>query len=144
MNGDQEGGAAQWVYACRVADIVPDTGCGVLVGNHQLAVFRLWNPHTRAERIYAIDNVDPFSGAAVLARGLLGDAAGAPYVASPMYKQRFDLESGRCLDDASVSVRVHPVRIADGWILVARPQLAQPAKSPPSASDAGVRTPVEP
>ena len=112
---------ARWVYACRVSDIVPDTGCGVLVGTHQLAVFRLCDPHTGRERIHALDNVDPFSGTAVLSRGLTGDAGGDVYVASPMYKQRFSLATGRCLDDAAVQVRVHEVRVADGWILVARP-----------------------
>ncbi|MFD2122434.1 nitrite reductase (NAD(P)H) small subunit, partial [Streptomyces cirratus] len=37
---------------------------------------------------------------------------GRPFVASPLLKQRFDLESGRCLDDDAVAVRTYPVRTA--------------------------------
>lgn len=66
----------------------------------------------RAGRPYAIGNQDPFTGAQVLARGLLGCAGGRPFVASPLLKQRFDLESGRCLDDEAVAVRTYPVRTA--------------------------------
>ncbi|CAM5245980.1 nitrite reductase small subunit NirD [Streptomyces tanashiensis] len=31
-------------------------------------------------------------------------------MASPLLKQRFDLETGRCLDDDEVAVTVYPVR----------------------------------
>ncbi len=33
-------------------------------------------------------------------------------MASPLLKQRFDLETGRCLDDEEVAVAVYPVRAA--------------------------------
>lgn len=33
-------------------------------------------------------------------------------MASPLLKQRFDLESGRCLDDEETVVRTYPVRTA--------------------------------
>ena len=59
--------------------------------------------------LHAIDNIDPISGASILSRGLIGDVDGAPTVASPMYKQRFELTSGRCLDAPDVAVRVHDV-----------------------------------
>jgi NAD(P)H-dependent nitrite reductase small subunit len=71
-----------------------------------------------AGALFALDNVDPFSGASVLSRGLVGDAEGTATVASPMYKQRFDLRTGRCLDDASVSVATHDVVVASGWVCV--------------------------
>jgi nitrite reductase (NADH) small subunit len=53
---------------------------------------------------------DPFSGAYVLARGILGTRGGTPTVASPMYKQVFDLRSGQCLDDPAQAVPTYPVR----------------------------------
>ncbi len=112
--------AVRWLYACRRSDIVANTGAAALVGGRQVALFRLLDPHTGEEHIHALDNIDPFSGAAVLARGLLGDASGEPYVASPMYKQRFALRDGRCLDDTGVAVQVHLVRVVDDWILVGR------------------------
>ena len=55
-----------------------------------------------------------FSQANVLARGIVGSAGDRTYVASPMYKQRFDLRSGECLDDEGVSVAVWPARAQDG------------------------------
>ncbi|MGY0486677.1 nitrite reductase small subunit NirD [Streptomyces sp. WG-D5] len=85
-----------------------DSGRGVAVllpDGSQAAVFR-----DRAGRVYAIDNTDPFTGASVLSRGLLGSADGRPFVASPLLKQRFDLETGRCLDDEEVTVRTYAVR----------------------------------
>ncbi|MDH6616684.1 NAD(P)H-dependent nitrite reductase small subunit [Streptomyces sp. SAI-135] len=62
--------------------------------------------------LYAVDNRDPFSGAAVLSRGLTGSAQGRPFVASPLLKQRFDLETGECLDDESVRIATYEVRAA--------------------------------
>jgi nitrite reductase (NADH) small subunit len=67
----------------------------------------------RAGRPYVVGNRDPFTGAYVLSRGLLGTAAGeVPFVASPLLKQRFDLRTGRCLDDDAVTVPVFPSRTA--------------------------------
>jgi len=46
--------------------------------------------------LYAIDNVDPFTGVAVaVARGIVGTRGEAPTVASPLHKQVFDLRTGR-------------------------------------------------
>ena len=61
-----------------------------------------------------IGNIDPFSGAAVLSRGIVGDRGGEPTVASPLHKQVFSLASGRCLDDPAVAVPTYPVRLNDG------------------------------
>jgi nitrite reductase (NADH) small subunit len=68
--------------------------------------------------LHAIDNVDPISGASILSRGLVGDIGGTVTVASPMFKQRFELLTGRCVDAADVSVRVHEVCLDEGWIHV--------------------------
>ena len=54
----------------------------------------------------------------VLSRGLIGDKAGIPFIASPLYKQRFDLRTGACLDDPAVSVSVYAVREKHGRIEV--------------------------
>lgn len=97
-----------WLDVCLLDRLTPGRGVAVLLPDgRQAAVFR-----DRAGRVHAVDNTDPFTGAAVLSRGLLGSAEGRPYVASPLLKQRFDLETGRCLDDEDVSVRVYGVRAA--------------------------------
>lgn len=106
-----------WTAVCAVTDLIPNRGAAALLENdEQVAIFR-----TGDDAVYAIANIDPFSGAAVLSRGLVGDLAGAPVVASPMHKQHFDLRTGVCVDDPTVSVTVYPVRVEDGTILVGRP-----------------------
>ncbi|MFG2473737.1 nitrite reductase small subunit NirD [Streptomyces fagopyri] len=95
-----------WLTVCELSALTPGRGVAALLPDgRQAAVFR-----DRSGRTYAIDNRDPFSGAAVLSRGLTGSHQGRPFVASPLLKQRFDLESGRCLDDGTVTVTTYEVR----------------------------------
>ena len=68
-----------------------------------------------------MQNLDPYSGASVLSRGIVGSRQDAPTVASPMYKQVFDLRTGACLDAQGKepkSLRVWPVAIDGDTILV--------------------------
>lgn len=76
-----------------------------------MALFR-----THGGAVHAIGNIAPFSGAAVLSRGTVGDRGGVATVASPLYKQVFDLVIGCCLDDPRITVPVYPVRVADGLL----------------------------
>lgn len=106
-----------WTTVCALDEIVPDTGVCCLVGQRQVAVFRLGD----GDRILAIGNYDPFSKANVLSRGIVGDRAGRAKVASPIFKQSFDLETGECLDDPAVSVPTFAVRLRDGIVEVQDP-----------------------
>ncbi|WP_419723965.1 nitrite reductase small subunit NirD [Streptomyces pratensis] len=97
----------QWLTACRESALIPGRGVAVLLPDgDQAAVFT-----DRAGRVYAIGNRDPFTGAYVLSRGLLGSVGGRPFVASPLLKQRFDLATGACLDDEAATVPVFAVRV---------------------------------
>src|SRR5436190_1958363 len=98
---------------CRLEDIVPNCGACALVEGEQVAVFRLDD-----DRVFAIGNRDPFSGANVLSRGIVGDLKGELVVASPVYKQHFNLLTGRCVEDASARVPVFSVRLEEGWVVV--------------------------
>ena len=98
-----------WTAICTTDRLTPDRGVAALVDGEPVAVFLLSDGSA-----YAIGNIDPFSGASVLSRGIVGDAAGAPTVASPIYKQRFDLRTGRSLDDEAVRVPTYDVRLVDG------------------------------
>jgi nitrite reductase (NADH) small subunit len=102
----------QWVTVCPLDRIIPNTGVCALVGDQQVAIFRV------GEAVYAIANYDPFSQAFVLSRGLVGDRQGVPKVASPIYKQNFNLLTGECLDDETVRVAVFPVRVMEGQVQV--------------------------
>jgi nitrite reductase (NADH) small subunit len=103
-----------WVPVCRYDQLLPERGAAALLGDRSVAVFRTWEGE-----VLAVDNRDPFSGASVLSRGIVGTRAGVPTVASPMYKQVFDLRTGRCLDDPAVSVPVLPARVRRGFVELA-------------------------
>ncbi len=102
-----------WQAICAVDDILVGTGMAALVGGHQLAVFRLHD-----DRVFAIGNLDPFSDAPVLSRGIVGDLGGDLVVASPIYKQHFRLMDGSCVEDETVNVGAWPADIQDGRIRV--------------------------
>ena len=95
---------------CRLEDIVPNCGVCALVEGEQVAVFRIGSGRSD-DRVFAVGNRDPFSGANVLSRGIVGDLNGELVVASPVYKQHFSLVTGRCLEDPSVSVPVYRARV---------------------------------
>ena len=106
----------RWQAVCRFDLLLPERGVAALLGDVQVALFR-----AHEGTIHAIDNIDPFSGAAVLSRGIVGDRAGVATVASPVYKQAFNLVTGQCLDDPDVAVPVYPVRVTDGLLEVGLP-----------------------
>ena len=102
----------QWHRVCELAALPEQAGRSAWLEGRVLALFRL------GEHVYALDGVDPLVGVAVLGRGLVGDAGGEPVVASPLYKQRYALMDGRCLDDPALSVACWPVRLDGGEIWV--------------------------
>lgn len=106
--------AVTWTAVCAVNDILPDTGVCALVEGCHVAIFRVG-----ADRFFAIDNVDPKSGASVLSRGLVGNLGEHIVVASPLYKQHIDLQTGECIESADWSVRAHHVEVRDGQVWVA-------------------------
>ncbi|MGW3143665.1 MULTISPECIES: nitrite reductase small subunit NirD [Streptomyces] len=97
-----------WLTICDLTALTPGRGVAALLPDGRQAAIFL----DREGRVYAIDNRDPFGGAAVLSRGLTGTHQGRPFVASPLLKQRFDLTSGQCLDDEAVRVATYEVRAA--------------------------------
>jgi nitrite reductase (NADH) small subunit len=102
-----------WVAVCPFVNLPVERGVTALVHGTAVAVFRTYD-----DQVYALGNHDPFSRASVLSRGIVGSRGDVPFVASPMHKQAFDLRTGRCLDDPSVSVPSYPVRMVDGVVHV--------------------------
>jgi nitrite reductase (NADH) small subunit len=103
-----------WTPVCRYDDLQPERGVAALVGGWQVALFRTWDGV-----LYAIGNQDPFTGAFVLSRGIVGTRGDIPTVASPLHKQVFDLRTGTCLDDTAARVPTFGVRQRDGQVEVA-------------------------
>jgi len=115
-------GTLTWTVVCRLDDLEPERGVAVLVAGRQIALFRTYDGD-----VHALDHLDPFSNAHVMARGIVGSRGDLPMVMSPMYKQAFDLHTGQCLDDPSVAVATYPVRVEEGVVEVA-------VAAPPGAS----------
>jgi nitrite reductase (NADH) small subunit len=107
--------SSEWTSVCRIGEIVPDTGVCALVEGEQVAVFRL-----AGDALYAIDNIDPDNGAAVLSRGLTGSLGERVVVASPIHKHHFDLRTGECLEAPQHGVRVWKVRVDGDLVQVGR------------------------
>jgi nitrite reductase (NADH) small subunit len=104
---------SEWIAICPYRRLQPERGVTALVDGAQIAIFL-----THDGQLHALDNRDPFSGAQVLSRGIVGTRGGVPTVASPVYKQVFDLRTGECLDQPGVFARTHPVRCHDGMVEV--------------------------
>ncbi len=104
----------QWVRLASVDDVPHDGGIAVKYGPVQLALYHF---ASRGEW-YATQNMCPHKREMVLARGILGDQAGAPKVACPLHKKTFDLKTGRCLSGEALEVTTFPVRVdGDGvWV----------------------------
>ncbi len=112
MHRDELG---NWNAVCSLDEIVPNTGVCALLDGQQVAVFRVADAE---DRVFAIGNFDPNSGAAVLSRGMVGSLGERIVVASPIYKHHFDLMTGECLEAPENSVASYRARIEGGkvWI----------------------------
>lgn len=105
----------QWQDVCTLDSILPNTGICALIGDQQIAIFRVGE----TDEVHAIDNFDPIGHANVLSRGIVGDIQGELVVASPLYKQHFSLRSGQCLEEKEVKVKTYTTRVHQGVVQVA-------------------------
>ncbi|MEO3862029.1 nitrite reductase small subunit NirD [Acrocarpospora sp. B8E8] len=104
---------SEWTSVCGYADLLPERGACALLGSEQVALFRTFDGS-----LYATGNRDPYSGAYVLSRGIVGTRNGEPTVASPMHKQVFSLVTGACLDDPATFIPIFPIRVTSGMVEV--------------------------
>jgi nitrite reductase (NADH) small subunit len=102
-----------WRDVCAIDQLVIGRGVAALVDGHEVALFR-WDEDT----VYALSNYDPFSNASVISRGIVGSRGDVRKVASPIYKDNFDLQTGACLDDPTVRLATFPVRVVGGRVEV--------------------------
>lgn len=108
------GTSSTWTTICPVEQVPVERGVCALVDGEQVALFR-----TAEGALHALGNLDPYSRAMVLSRGIVGSRGAAATIASPVYKQVFSLDTGRDLDAPDVGVPVHGVRVRDGLVEVA-------------------------
>jgi nitrite reductase (NADH) small subunit len=109
-----------WTRVCTLDQLIPERGVPALVDGEPIALFLLEDG-----TVHAIGHHDPFSNANVMARGIVGSVGEAESyrntVASPMYKQVFDLATGECLTEPGVRLPVWPVRVVDRHVEVGSP-----------------------
>jgi nitrite reductase (NADH) small subunit len=131
--------AAGWERVCLLRDLLVERGAAALVGGVQVALFRLPDDTVRV-----VQQRDPYSGANVMSRGIVGTRGGVPTVAGPMYKQVFDLATGRCLEAAGYvpvqglapDLATWPVEVRDGVVHVgARPRVVAEAAAGSGVQD---------
>ncbi len=102
----------QWTPICAEQDLTPNTGICAQFNDQQVAIFLC----KRSDNIYAVSNFDPFSEANVMSRGLIGSTQDISYVASPLYKQRFNLVTGECLESSRHKLKTFCVRIKQNQV----------------------------
>lgn len=105
-----------WQPLCNKSDLIANSGVCTLIEGRQIAVFYL-PKETKA--VYALGNRDPIGKANVLSRGIVGDIGGKLVVASPLYKQHFELETGACLEEDDISVPSYAVCLDGEQVLIA-------------------------
>lgn len=98
----------QWTTVCKIDDLVDNSGVCALVEHNQVALFKVVDNDNI--HIFAVSNWDPVGQANVLYRGLVGSSAEQTLVISPLYKQRYCMSTGRCLDDENISLQTYEVR----------------------------------
>ncbi|NTW42234.1 MAG: nitrite reductase small subunit NirD [Cellulomonadaceae bacterium] len=106
-----------WVAVCTLDDLLPERGAAALVDGEQVALFRLLD-----DTVLAVQQLDPYSLANVMSRGIVGTRGDVPTVASPLHKEVFDLTTGQCVDPIGkepLSLRTWDVRCEAGQVLVA-------------------------
>ena len=109
--------AKNWTDICNLDDLVDNSGVCALVNGEQVAIFKI--NQQGESHFYAISNWDPIGKANVLYRGLVGSVADKTVVISPLYKQRYCLTSGECLDDEQRHVDVYGVRVEGSKVQLA-------------------------
>ncbi|MFS1705093.1 nitrite reductase small subunit NirD [Aestuariibacter sp. GS-14] len=112
----QESYTPQWHDVCHEDDLVTNSGVCALIGSEQVAIFKVVN--SEGTQYFAISNWDPIGEANVLYRGIVGSLGGKIVVASPLYKEHYELASGVCLERDDVSVNAYSVRVEAQRVLI--------------------------
>lgn len=99
----------EWTTICKQNELSANAGTCAQFNQQQVAIFFC----KRSDRLYAVENFDPIGQANVISRGMMGTVEGKSYVASPLFKQRFDLVTGACFESPEHSLKTYAVRISN-------------------------------
>lgn len=115
LTQQEDSNEQNWLSVCRLEDIAPETGICALLGEEQVAIFR------QADNVYAVSNYDPIGEAYVISRGIIGSIKDCLVVASPLYKQHFDLKTGACFEAPEFTLKVYAVRTCGDDVQLLQP-----------------------
>ena len=100
---------AEWTRICELEEI-PALGARVLrAASEDIAVFR-----SDRDEVFALHDRCPHKGGP-LSQGIVHGAA----VTCPLHNWRIDLRSGAALAPDRGCARAFPVKLVDGWVLIA-------------------------
>lgn len=110
----------QWKTICSMDALVENSGVGAIIPAKnmqkelatQVAIFYV--PDTDPS-VYAIGNYDPIAHANVLCRGIVGSIGEEIVVASPIFKQHFNLVNGQCLEQ-DICVDTYQIRVYENMV----------------------------
>jgi len=98
---------------CALSDLIPDAGIPALFNGKAIALFYV------NDEVYALSNYDPIGQASVMSRGIVGSIKGELVVASPLYKEHYNLKTGQCIEHSEYSLMVYSVKLEGGNVWVA-------------------------
>ncbi|GAA1950421.1 nitrite reductase small subunit NirD [Agromyces allii] len=113
VEGTAGEGGTTWVRVCEIRELEPGWGEVALLGTDQVALVRLGG-----EEVYAVDHLDPHTGAPVMARGITGSRGDRLTIASPLHKEVYDLVTGECFTNEELALRTFASRVVDGVVEV--------------------------
>ncbi len=109
--------ANDWRPVCTLADLQENWGEAALFDTVQVAVFLAWDG-----QVYITSNVDPRTQRGIMSRGIVGDhevdGVRHPTIASPLYKEVYDLATGECYTSSNFRLPVYASRVVDGMVEV--------------------------
>jgi len=105
---------SQWTQIGKTDDFPLHLGTCIKVKDTQIAVFHL----PTEGKWYAVQNYNPINQRMVLSRGIVGDENGVPYVACPLHKHHYSLETGVCLTDPAFSLQTFPIKEEEGKLMI--------------------------
>jgi len=105
---------SKWISVCELDKVYEGTGVCALIKGKQVAIFR----PTDEAQVFGLDNMDPFAHSNVMSRGIICEHQGQLWVASPLKKQRFNLQDGHCFENKDVALTTYKTRIQSGKIEV--------------------------
>jgi len=113
----------QAIKICHHDDLIKNSGICALLNTkasndetqQQIALFYI--PDSE-QKVFAVSNWDPIGQANVMSRGMIGNIGDTLVVASPLYKQHFDLVSGACLEEPEHSLKSYKAEMRDDGIYI--------------------------